>query len=300
MTPDANAGSGAADTQSQGNPDATAAAAAAQGSQGNEGKTWLDGLSEGNRKLADTKGWKAPGDIDKALTSYSELEGLVGKSLQVPGEKATPEEWNTFYSKAGRPETADKYEFKKPDGLPADLPYDDNMATASKSWMHDAGLSQRQAQVVHDHFARFMGEQQTAAMKKIAGDVEAAHDALVKEWGPQDSEGFKSNLSLAGRALTKLGLADVLKARGVLLNDGAITDAQVAKAFAAVGDAMFKEDGLDPNASQGGVNPFKRVDGSIASPSAISALIKSDPEKAKRLCREAGERWEDWMPSNPL
>jgi hypothetical protein len=300
MTTQAEAGSGAADTQQTGNL-AGQQQSSDNGSAGGAAKSWLDGLSEGNRKLADTKGWKEPGDLDKALTSYAELEALQGKSLRIPGADATADELNEFYSKLGRPESPDKYEFKRPENLPADLPYSDDLAKASKSWMHEAGLNSKQAQAMHDHFVTFQAEQAKAAQATYATAVESTHDALVKEWGPLDSDGFKEKHALADRAMKKLGLADAFKKTGLILPDGALTDPQIAKAFSAIGEAMFKEDTIDDDGgAQGGENPFKRgADGKIKSPGAISNLIKSDPDRAKRLAQEAGERWSDWAPSNP-
>jgi hypothetical protein len=77
----------------------------------------------------------------------------------------------------------------------------------------------------------------------------------------------------------------------------------MAKALAAIGEAMFREDTIDDKGGGAwiGENPFKRdANGSIKSVSAVSALIKSDPERAKRLAREAGEDIRNWMSSNPL
>ena len=48
-------------------------------------------------------------------------------------------------------------------------------------------------------------------------------------------------------------------------------------------------------------NPFLRDEqGSVRSMAGISALIRVNPEKARRLCQEAGERLETWFPENPL
>lgn len=262
--------------------------------------TWLSGLSEGNRKLAETKGWTAPEHLDKAFTSYAELEKMQGESLRIPAPDAAKEEVDKFYSKLGRPETADKYEFKRPDNIPADMPYNDDLAEAAKPWMHGAGLSTKQAQQMHDGFQGYMAEQQTAYQANVAKSVETTHDSLVKEWGPKDGEKFKTELTLADRAISKLGLLDTFKKAGLVLPDGSLTDPQIAKAMAAVG-VQFKEDTIDDKGGGGGgENPFKRdAGGKIVSPTAISALIKSDPERAKRMAREAGEPYDNWAPSNP-
>jgi hypothetical protein len=47
-------------------------------------------------------------------------------------------------------------------------------------------------------------------------------------------------------------------------------------------------------------NPFKRgADGKIASPSAISAMTKANPQAARAMCKAAGERVDAWFPDNP-
>lgn len=286
-----------------GNP-ATPAPIADNGSAAEGAKSWFDGLSEGNRKIAEAKGWTKPdASIDKVLTSYVELERQQGESLRVPAADAPKEEWDKFHSRLPedmRPVAADKIEFKRPEGLPENLPYDEGLANASKPWMAEAKLSAKQAQVVHDKFAAYQAEQATAQLAVIAKSVETTHDELVKDWGPKDSDGFKEKLTVADRAMKKLGLVDAYKAKGILLADGSLTDPQIAKAFHAIGEAMFKEDRIDGDGNPTGVNPFKRgADGKIPNVTAISALIQSDPERAKRLCREAGENPDQWFPNNP-
>jgi hypothetical protein len=255
----------------------------------------FSGLSEDTRSWVETKGYKSPEDL---ATAYKSLEQKFGGAVTVPKEDAPKEDWDKFYSKLPEamrpPESADKYEFKRPEGLPEDLPYSDELATTSKNWMHEAGLNTKQAQAIHDKFAGYMAEQQTAALQAQAAAVESTHADLTKEWGPVDSEGFKAKQALMDRAAKNLGLADSLKRGGLVLPDGSITDPQLAKALAAVGDSMFREDtiGNDPVAVAS--NPFvKDAKGSL-NPTAISTLVKNDPSRAARLCREAGQKPSDW------
>lgn len=62
---------------------------------------------------------------------------------------------------------------------------------------------------------------------------------------------------------------------------------------------MFTEDTIDGSAAFSGANPFKRNAAGERNISAISALVKSDPARARRLAREAGEDPDRWMPNNP-
>lgn len=250
---------------------------------------WFAGLSGDNRKLAETKGWKSG---DDAFTSYRELEKLQGSSLKRPADDAPETEWNAFYSKVGRPEKADAYEFKRPEGLPSDLPYDEALAGSFKTWAHQAGLNGRQAQALHDQFALAQAEQAKSHMTALTKAVETTADALVKEWGPQDSEGFKTKHELANRALKKLGLVESFQKSGIILKDNALTDPALAMAFAQIGEKMFAEDSIDGGDAPGGDNPFK--DGAF-NLSKITALVKSDPDKARRLAREAGKNPDEWV-----
>lgn len=279
---------------------------APNGSSASGGGSWLDGLSEGNRQLATNKGWTTPESLDKAFTSYSELEQRIGQSVALPKPDASPDEWNKFYSRVGRPESADKYEFKRPENLPADLPYDDNLAKASKAWMFEAGATPGQAQVMHDKFMGYVAEQQQAARERVKAAVEASHDQLVKDWGgPTDSAPFKEKLALADRAMKKLGLTEAYKKSGLLLEDGSVTDPQIAKAFAEIGAAMFKEDTLDDKGGgDAGANPFKLgAEGQKGNITAMVEAYRKDPSRAKAQALSAGwkeaefDRW--FQPSNP-
>lgn len=303
MTDTAEAGSVAPEA-SAGNP-AQPSLTVDNGSAAEGAKSWLDGLSEGNRKLAETKGWTADdGWAEKALTSYAELERKVGDNLKVPAPDAPKEEWDKFHSRLPedmRPVSSpDTLTYKLPDGMPEDLPYNEDLANASKQWAVELGASAKVAQGYHDKFAAMMADSFKAQQAAVAQKVEATYDELVKDFGPVDSEPFKAKLAGADRAAEKLGLKDAFKEAGILLPDGTLTNAQIARALATVNDKMFGEDTIDGGAVIGGENPFKKLPDGSRNISAISALVKSDPERARRLAREAGEpNPEVWFGTNP-
>ncbi|TGQ69864.1 hypothetical protein EN829_013150 [Mesorhizobium sp. M00.F.Ca.ET.186.01.1.1] len=303
MTDLADAGSVAARALPAGNPVGPSAGADI-GSAAPAAKSWFDGLSEGNRKLAEAKGWTKAENLDRVFTSYAELERQQGESLRVPGKDASREDWDKFHARLPeqmRPLTsAEKVEYRRPEGLPENFAYSDELASASKAWAVEAGASPKTAQAYHDRFVGYMAEQAARQEVALARSVEATHDDLVKDWGPTDSDGFRQKLEVANRAMKKLGLVDAYKAKGILLPDGALTDPQIARAFHAIGDAMFREDTIDAGARSSGGNPFKRNATGDRNLTAISALVKSDPARARRLAREAGENPDRWMPNNPL
>lgn len=267
-----------------------------------EGSNPFSGLQdEGTRKWVQTKGYKT---LDEALKGGMNAEAKLGSVVTVPAADAPPEEWDAFVSRLPedrRPiEAPDKLVFARPEGLPEELPYNDELAEASKPWMHEAGLTSRQAQTMHDKFVGWMADQQKAQLAEVAQSVEKTHDDLVRDWGPVESEGFKKNLSIADRAIKGLGLVDAYKAKGILTSDGSLTDPQIARALHAVGEKMFADDTIGGDDAFTGSNPFKRDAKGERDLAGISALVRSDPEKAKRLAREAGEDPNVWVSSNPL
>lgn len=284
----ADAGSVADANPSAGTPDKTQQPPV-DGSTDKAASPFAGLQDEGTRSWVEKKGYKTVEDLAKAAVNQ---ESILGSSVRVPAADAPKEEWEKFYSKSGRPEKPDAYEFKRPDGLPADLPYDEALAGSFKTWAHSAGLNGKQAQTLHDQFALAQAEQAKAHVTALTKAVETTADALVKEWGPQDSEGFKTKHELANRALKKLGLVESFQKSGIILKDNALTDPALALAFAQIGEKMFAEDSIDGGDAPGGINPFKDATFNLT---AITALSKSDPAKARRLAKEAGKNPDEWL-----
>lgn len=284
----ADAGSVAQQSASAGTPD-THNAGADNGSAAAAASPFAGLQDEGTRTWVEKKGYKSVEDLAKAAVNQ---ESLLGSSVRRPADDATETEWNAFYSKVGRPEKPDAYELKRPDGLPSDLPYDEALAGSFKTWAHQAGLNGRQAQSLHDAFALAQAEQAKAHVTALTKAVETTAETLVKDWGPQESEGFKTKHELANRALKKLGLVESFKKSGIIMPDGALTDPALAVAFSQIGEKMFAEDSIDGGDAPGADNPFK--DGNF-NLSKITALVRSDPDKARRLAREAGKNPDEWV-----
>src|SRR5690606_30145235 len=250
---------------------------------GTEGSNdWLAGLQdEGTRKHVEAKGYKTPEDLAKA---YVNLESKLGQALVPPGETAGQDEWNAFYEKLGRPEKPEGYQFKVPEAVPAEMPYDAESAEKFKAWAHKAGLTPSQAQVIHDEFLSDMAGRMSSAQEQHVQAIEAAHRSIVKEWGDPESDTYQRNLELADRAARKLGLVDALKRRGVIGQDGSVMDADFAFALSRIGADLYAEDKLHggPAAQR---NPFSEKHFNLTEQ---GKLIRSDPELARAFIRSAG------------
>ena len=248
----------------------------------------LDRLSDDNRQVAEAKGWA---DADKVVESYRNLEAKIGDSLRPPGDDATPEEWQAFYGKLGRPETPSGYEFQMPHGLTEDFPYDAESAEHFAEWAHEAGLSPRQAQSLHDRFVQNLNGQFSARQTADADAVDTAHGALVEAWGEPATERYRRNVELANRAMRELGgdnLAAAFKARGAITADGAIADPAIAFMLQKAGERLYSEDqvfGAQGRAS----NPFSKPTENITEQ---GRLLRSDPELARTFIRAANREHE--------
>lgn len=261
-----------------------------QGSNGESGPKLAGPLNEDNRATVEAKKWAGEDgsiDLNKIVEGYKNLETHASKSLKVPGEDATDEDWNKFYSNLGRPEKPDGYEFQlNREALPEEFPYDEKSATEFRNWAHEAGLTPKQAQMLHDKFVGYQAGNFTAMTEhrqKAEGD---AHRAIVDEWGGTESEGYKRNVELASRSIHQLGLTDAFKEGGLLSKDGAILNAKAAFAMAKVGKELYAEDSMAMSSSGLAANPFS--EGPHFNRSKQGELIRNDPQRAKAMILSAG------------
>lgn len=249
---------------------------------------------EGNRALAKSKGWQGSDGLERAVTSYRELEVLQGKMVMPVGPDATPEQRDKFAKAVGRPETADGYKFALPATYPASVPYDEKTAVTFKGWAHKAGLAPWQAQLVHDEAVQMRLAEADTARKRVDEAVGTAHQAILKEWGPEDGEAYKRNSELANRALRNLGLLDTYKRIGLLTPEGFVTDPGIAFSLAKVGAGLYAEDsqyggpGSMPNPWKDGEENLKEQ----------GRILRQDPKLAETLMRAAGKdpSKEIWTP----
>jgi hypothetical protein len=176
------------------------------GTEGAKAPVWHEQLPpelKGNAALTE---YQKVGDMAKALL---DLKGKAGVNL--PGEKASPEELAAFWKKLGRPEEAGGYSFAK-DAENADIA---RMA-------HAANLTESQAAALFEQLKTFG----TARMQQMrqAQDAELAKTerVLKEEFGaryPEKAEFLKRGLAAAGKnvgaALQNAGIAgnpDIVRA----------------------------------------------------------------------------------------
>ncbi len=273
-----------------GAPEGTTPAAAPAGTALNgsgQEADWTLTLDNESRDLVKQKGWK---DVNTALKSYGELAKKLGEQkpgIEVPPDNADQAAIDAFFEKLGRPKTPGEYQFRLPDGMPENTPYDSQFAEQSKAWFHAAGLNPKQAQIVHDHFVRNMAESANQYREIVGKQISEAHGAITKEWGDEKSDTYRRNVEFARRAMRELDLADAFKDKGFIEpQSGMVTNAKLATALARIGAAMFAEDSLYSGPGQVFAdNPFSDKSFNMTKQ---GQLLKNDPHRAAILIRAAG------------
>jgi len=262
---------------------------------------FLEGLSEPARALAADNGWT---NVEGVLDDYRSMQDRLSGALVPPGGDASQEEKSAFYAEVAKSWTPEGgYRFNLPDALPEDFPYDQSFAQEASGWFQEAGLHPVAAQKLHDKWVGKMAEQfgangdaaQAAALKQSEA-AEAAHQALVKEYGAPDSGGYQNVVAKADRALTGLKTAGVdltgwFAEKGALTQAGEnglqqVVDPVAVKLLAFIHDSAFAEDGLGGlKDGGGGGNPFDRARPNLKMQ---SELLERNPLRARQLIVSAG------------
>lgn len=178
-------------------------------------------------------------DLPSLVKSYVNAQRMIGKDkVALPGENATEEELNEFYSKLGRPESPDKYGFKPPEELPEGYSVQEELVKEFSEQAHKHGLTTAQAKHLFDWFVGKQASEYQAFNEHLSTSQQEAVDSLKQEWG----RAFDERVGLAKQAVAKFG-GDELKT--YLDESGLGNHPSLIKAFAEVGK-LLKEDGAPP------------------------------------------------------
>lgn len=155
--------------------------------------------------------------FDGFAKSYVNLEKMLGAQgkVAVPTEHSTPEEWEAFFQKVGRPNKADEYQLAKPDAL-KDVGLDDAALGEVKALAHKHGLTQKQLGALGEWYFGTMAKSLEGVQQQQEQAKEAAIGELKKEWGTN----YEANLQAAERGAAIVGLTkEVFAADPALANN---------------------------------------------------------------------------------
>lgn len=147
-------------------------------------------------------------DVPALAKRFVDNHKMVGGMTRIPTKDDDDEALERFYTKM-RPESADKYEVKRPD-LSEGVQWNDELEGNFKTFAHKNGLTQRQMQTTVDWWMESMGNMRGAHVKT----VEEGEAALQKAWGGEYKT-HKENMVRGFKAMNDPELAAFLESSGM-------------------------------------------------------------------------------------
>jgi hypothetical protein len=224
------------------------------------GNTFLATLPEEIRSEASLQSFADPGALAK---SYVNAQKMLGGRIALPGEKATEKDWSEFYTKIGRPETADKYALPKDIKLHEALSIDEAKLKTTFEGFHKMGLTGKQAEGVMSIYLNSLNEQATAVAGSRENETANNMTALKTEFG----DDAQNKLDFAKSVIKMHGSDELL----TFLNDtGLGNNVHLVKLLSTVGEMMVED-------SAGG----KGAGLSVGGPAEAAGVIEQKKQDAK-------------------
>ena len=184
---------------------------------------------------------------DPSLSTYKDINGMA-KSLinaqkmvgadkvAIPGKYTTPEEMDSFYSKIGRPDTADGYELSSNEVI------GDEGVTFFRELAHKNGLTQTQAENILTEYGGYidtMGEKTEEQIEQIRVGLEKD---LQNEWGDQ----YEKNIGYSNEVVSFFGsdedaITEMKLADGTRIGDNPM----IIEMFSNIGQFIAEKIGED-------------------------------------------------------
>lgn len=181
------------------------------------------------------------GDVFK---SYKALESKFGagpdRILTLPGEGSTPEQWSEIYSKLGRPETKDGYEFAEVDKFK----YSDDFKASLADKAFELGMSKGAFKELTKWYGEKSLAEQSARAAEYQQRVEDAKAQLKSEWGvayDQNQQYMRIGLNRAGS-----------EAQRILQKTGALSYPEVANLLVELGKGNMEHAAINNGGGSSG------------------------------------------------
>ena len=164
--------------------------------------------------------------VDKLAKSYVNAVKKIGGNpenlVSLPQEG---ESWDEIYSKLGKPDRADDYDFGEDDeGVMDDF----------KNFAHQNNLTQNQADNLLDLFSEIQQDEAQNEQKAMDDLKVETTMGLQKEWG----KNYDGNLDYARRAYAQFGTPELTE---IMDGSGFGNHPEVIKAFSRVGQLLGEE-----------------------------------------------------------
>jgi len=141
---------------------------------------WVNLLDE---DIRNEKSLATHRNIKTLAKTFVNAQRMVGKDkVAIPNENSSEGDWEAFYTAAGRPDSQDGYQMKRPDNLPEEY-WNENFAKEAAGLFHKIGLNNKQAEAL----LKFNTENTLKVVNdgKIAKEQNLAelNTKLYEKWG---------------------------------------------------------------------------------------------------------------------
>lgn len=249
-------------------------------------------LPDWRASISDTKlrafADRMTGPTDAVKMAY-DLRRKLSRAVVPPGKNAGADEVREFHRRLGVPDTAEGYEYERPD-LPEHLRPDEAGAAREKDFLEHArglGITREQARGILDWHYRSMVELDTGLAKRLGEGRAQSEAALRREWGAD----YEANLAAAHRAAMEFGGEEMLDFLGNISADGVrLADhPRLVRAFAEAGRRLGEDSIALPGGEFGGPTLEDRV--KDIRTRKTEALTRGDRKTAERLDEEERVLW---------
>jgi hypothetical protein len=187
--------------------------------------------------LREEKMWadiKTPQDAMKMLHSSQKLLGK--EKIVRPDADSPPEVWDEFYKVAGRPESAEKYDFAEDFTDEQKGLFDEEGLNKFKELAYQEGVSSKAFQSMIKFYADFVGESNEALSASANEAIQAGLNELKAEWRGED---FSNNTKIAQSALEQLGDENLTK---LIMDDPKLrNNPSLIKLFHRIGQSQLDD-----------------------------------------------------------
>lgn len=238
-------------------------------SDGSFTEGWKDSLPE---EIRDNVVLDKYEDFPNMIKGLANAQSKLGTKMeQLPSTDSTPEEWDEFYGKMGRPEDATKYDFKDRN-MPENLHADEKQLEEFKGKAHELGLNNNQALELLKWYDGSSVEAMTAQQEAMQLRSDEEYNNLQKEWG----NSFDKNVSSAKIMMEQLGAKEMLQETG--LDDSPAVAKLLYKFSSLVSEDRLKGGGNDITMNAGIQNEIKSLQ-----VEQMDALKNGDRTKGKEI-----------------
>lgn len=161
-------------------------------------ENWNSVLKEEYRNADLVKNTK---DINSLVSQAVNYQKEFGARVKIPAADAKPEEWEKFYAKSGRPESAEKYEVKLPEKLPEGMLVDKDFIAEAKVIAFKNGWNQNQFKSTVDWY---LNKQIQQFNNLVEGNKRLNEERWTKLKTAQGEEKTKEDIEIARRAFNEV------------------------------------------------------------------------------------------------